>query len=169
LINTKDLHYLLEEEKYSGYQTLYASYYKSLFRKYIEEKLFKICFEHEKYLFSHAGFTKTWCKNNKINGQITSFCEDVNKFLYEDINIFRFTPGKKDECHGDEICQGPMWVRPKSLKEDGIAGYTQVVGHTMQKELSITDSKFIFVDTLETSKEFLLIHKHGMSVAKVNL
>ena len=61
-----------------------------------------------------------------------------------------------------------MWVRPKSLKEDGIAGYTQVVGHTMQKELSITDSKFIFVDTLETSKEFLLVHKHGMSVAKVN-
>ena len=43
--------------------------------------------------------------------------------------VFNFRAGKRYSAYGDDITQGPLWVRPTSLMEDGL-DYIHVIGHT---------------------------------------
>lgn len=152
LFGNHDFHYIVDGQTYSGYQETYSHQIKHIIKENLEHM--QMCFIHEKYLFVHAGVTKTWCENNDIDmNQLESSINDL--FTYQPYR-FRFTFGKYHNVYGDEICQTPIWVRPKSLLEDRIDYYIQVVGHTQQKKLIITDD-IILIDTLEDSGEFLQI------------
>lgn len=88
-----------------------------------------IAYECDGWVISHAGFTKTWMRNHNLQT-----VEDVNKAFheknddgtYKNLNIFQFDGW---EPYGDNITQGPTWVRPYSLWKDAFFKY-QVVGHT---------------------------------------
>ena len=74
--------------------------------------------------------------------------------------------------YGDNIWQNPTWVRPRSLMKDSKdLGYIQVVGHTTQNQIDIegksTNSKYFFIDTLETSGEYLIIEDGEVTAGKV--
>jgi hypothetical protein len=60
---------------------------------------------------------------------------------------------------GDDITQSPLWVRLPSLFQDGLDGYTFVVGHSTLKELTITD-RMIGIDTLGVTGEYLIIENN---------
>lgn len=103
------------------------------------------------YLFTHAGVTKTFCQEQKIDTD--NLVESLNEHLIHKPNVFNFRLGKNYSAYGDDINQGPLWVRPISLLDDGL-DYIHVVGHTAKMlvtELlddSGPDYGCILVDTL---------------------
>jgi hypothetical protein len=151
LIGNHDYHYLSVGETYSGFNPHYAM---GIEHDYLRPNLdlFKICHREGEFLFSHAGFTRTWVKDLKIN--IDNIDSEVNDFWKYKQHVFgwRRNPAKKmsayTDHYGDNIWQGPLWVRPDSLNADKIYGYTQVVGHTEMSGIKYRDGVY-YIDALE--------------------
>jgi hypothetical protein len=151
LIGNHDYHYLPVWETYGGFNPTYAA---GIELDYLKPNLdlFKICHTENQFLFSHAGFTRTWVKDLKIN--IDNIDSEVNDFWKYKQHVFgwRRNPAKKMSAHtdsyGDNIWQGPLWVRPDSLNADKIYGYTQVVGHTEMSGIKYRDGVY-YIDALE--------------------
>jgi hypothetical protein len=102
-----------------------------------------------------------------------------------DLNeLFKYKPKAFEfngfDGHGDNTTQTPIWIRPrslmqsnkkhaKSLKKD----YIQIVGHTGMRRLDLTGSdkftggRYYFVDTMETTGEYLIIENDALSVGSV--
>ena len=164
LCGNHDYHYLrTTNETYSGYQQWQKTDIQELLHPAIDEGLLQMCFTYDNLLFCHAGITKTWCKNNLI--QEDSIEESVNDLFKFKPTSFRFTRGKNYSPYGDDVEQSPIWVRPKSLLKDRIEGFIQVVGHTSQDKLIITDD-VILIDTLGSSNEYLIYDNSKLSVGK---
>lgn len=152
LFGNHDYHYLRGvEERYSGYQNIHSVDIGEMLHGAIDNNLIKMCHIEDKFLFTHAGVTKTWCKNWHIDKD--SIEDNLNDLLKHKPDSFKF---QGNNIYGDNITQSPIWVRPRSLHQDAIKGYVQVVGHTQQDELIITDHT-ILIDCLDTSGEYLEI------------
>ncbi len=83
--------------------------------------------------------------------------------MYDNPEALEFKNIDNSSDNGDNIYQSPIWVREESLKQDSIAHYTQIVGHTKQPHIKILD-QFIFIDTLSTSKEYLCIENQTVYI-----
>ena len=111
-------------------------------------------------MFSHAGVTNTWCENNSIN--LDNVEEGINQLLVYRPHMFQFKSGPRKDQYGDDITQGPFWVREQSLKEDGLKDYIHIVGHSSSEDiifnLSEPETNYIIIDTLvnNTYLEMLL-------------
>jgi hypothetical protein len=151
LLGNHDYHYLSIGETYSGFNSTYAM---GIEHDYLKPNLdlFKICHREGEFLFSHAGFTRTWVKDLKIN--IDNIDSEVNDFWKYKQHVFgwRRNPAKKmsayTDHYGDDIWQGPLWVRPNSLDADKIKGYVQVVGHTEGDKIKYKNNVY-YIDALE--------------------
>ncbi len=159
LLGNHDFHYLpFAQEKYGGYQHFFAAdIYESL-KPAVDEKLLNVCMLFGKYLISHAGLTRTWCRNNSI--PLKNPVEATNTLLYTRPEAFRFSPGPIMEPTGDEPEQGPLWVRPYSLSQDYLQGFVQVVGHTQHPSITHLPHA-IFTDVLGFSPKYLTINEKG--------
>lgn len=134
----------------SGHQSGHILEIRNLLEQNLD--IIDLAFECDGWVFSHAGFSDTWIKSIKkcfhsifdvdgyewtetdfsvdfINRQFHSFSHspEDDYFFYEFDELLDwygfFSPS------GDEISQGPLWIRPESLLQD--AYYPkQVVGHT---------------------------------------
>lgn len=117
-----------------------------------------MCCINDKYLFSHAGVTKTWCTNNEVD--LNNLEQSINDLFKFKPNSFKFTMGDNFDNSGDDICQTPVWVRPMSLMKDKLDGFTFVVGHTTVKQIDVSKASeynLIMIDALGTSGEYLEI------------
>jgi hypothetical protein len=68
---------------------------------------------------------------------------------------FDFRSGRNFDKYGDDITQGPLWVRLPSLSMDKLPGFIQVVGHTRQKEIkgcNFLYDDIVCIDALEWGK-----------------
>ncbi|NDC77311.1 MAG: hypothetical protein EBZ67_05505 [Chitinophagia bacterium] len=86
---------------------------------------------------------------------------------------FRLRPADFDFCgdepHGDDITQGPLWIRPKSLVMSTLGTLSrevvQVFGHTPTRSIThlsqMTMDAFFDIDCLGTSREYLVITGAG--------
>jgi hypothetical protein len=131
------------------------------------------------YLFTHAGVSPVFM--DQVFGENDWSKENVVVDLNE---MFRYKPRAFDfngfEATGDSTTQTPIWIRPRSLmsankkhpkglKKD----YTQVVGHTAMKELDLVNSdkftggRYYFIDTMETSGQYLIIEDGKLSVNSI--
>ncbi len=166
LFGNHDYHYLKTvEETYSGFQRWYKTDIAEMLHKAIDEELIQMCYIYNKYLFSHAGVTKTWLKNTGyIDDQLDLYINDL--FKYKPL-AFKFTKGENQSSYGDDICQSPIWVRPNSLHNDCLDDYVQIVGHTAQHEIKIIEDKIALIDTLGTSGEFLCIKDEKMLIQRL--
>lgn len=140
LIGNHDLeNYWLRCNKCSGFQPLVYETYHSIFEE--NKDLIKLAVKYDDWVFSHAGFTKTWveCTISRFKfrfGEDTDFellsndpVEMSNKMLQEKIS-FPFEYSESDfSCYGESVKQGPLWVRPTSLMKEPFYE-KQVVGHT---------------------------------------
>lgn len=180
LFGNHDYHYLrTTAEHYSGFQQWHKTDIQELLHKAIDENLLQMCCVFWNYLFVHARVTKTWCKANGIN--MNDVERSINDLFKYKPNSFRFTAGENGSVYGDDICQTPIWVRPKSLYTDKISNYIQVVGHTTQDWISglngsrkiytagrtVETSGVIFIDTLGTSGEYLQIIDETPSATRI--
>jgi len=121
------------------------------------------------YLFTHAGVSPVfmdqvfgkdgWSKENVVVDLNELFKYKPRAFLFNGL-----------ESSGDNACQTPIWIRPRSLmsvnkKHDkGLKkDYIQIVGHTQMRRLDLegsdkfTGGRYYFVDTMDTSGDYLII------------
>jgi hypothetical protein len=156
LLGNHDYHYLKGVyESYSGYKAFRALDINEVLQPAVDSGLVQMCFTHDKYVFTHAGVTKTWSSTYNVN--LDNLQESINQLFLENIGAFRFEMGNNFDQSGDDVTQPPIWVRIPSLLTDKINDITYVIGHTTLKELTITDN-LIGIDTLGTSGEYLEIN-----------
>ncbi len=125
----------------SGHQSNKASLIKKLLTNNLD--IIDLAFECDGYIFSHAGFSKTW-----IQSVLKISCADNSEWSIDFINSlwhkislnpndgkFNYEFEELLDWHGfisasgNEVTQGPLWIRPESLLKDSYYK-TQVVGHT---------------------------------------
>lgn len=160
LIGNHDYHYMKGvTDRYSGYQRFANIDIQIALEYALDQSLLQVCKTIDNYIFSHAGFTSTWSTDNFTKDVFTS-CEAFEKWVNKAFVIhpeqFKFSGWNG---YGDDITQGPLWVRPMSLQLDSISidNSVQVVGHTQQKNGLLISTPFIFIDCLHTTGEFLVI------------
>ena len=156
-------------DRYSGYQHGKAMEIGYEIQK--NKDLFQMAYRHNNYLFTHAGVTTTWY------GYAIKFCDmDVTGNVDEVINeVFKYRPHlfcfNGIDGTGDDVTQSPIWVRPRSLVTDAYSNYTQVVGHTGIRYISLknppinNDGHLIMIDALGgKNAEYLIIDDDMTSV-----
>jgi hypothetical protein len=150
-IGNHDYHYMrgVLNERYSGYQDRHHSMIGEILEANMD--LLKVLYiTDDNFILSHAGLSKTFMKRMKRFD--VKVPEDLNGAFLRDRNLFNFDGINN---YGDDVTQGPLWIRPNSLYRDAIAGYSQIVGHTELeaiREIEIDEKKkcsvkLIFIDT----------------------
>lgn len=170
LLGNHDYHYLEGvSQRYSGYQTWQKTDIGILLKEALKSDLIKMCHVEDRYLFTHAGVTNTWCKgnlpDNSLDGLSLKLEHQINQIFKYRQSYFGFV--HSSDIYGDDPRQSPIWVRPNSLIRDKIDGFIQVVGHTMQTSLELDESCVVLIDTLGTSKEYLVIEDQELIVKKI--
>ena len=79
--------------------------------------------EEQKLLFSHAGVSDVWLKEQEIND-----IHEINNI--EPCEKFGFISNRFSDYYGESVTQPPVWIRPAALIQCYHKGYTQIVGHT---------------------------------------
>lgn len=166
LFGNHDYHYLKgHDDHYSGYQGFFAIDFQIAVEKAVKEKLVQACHKEGDFLFVHAGLTKTWCNNQGVSTDPDKIVDEVNKLFIENRLAFAFNPYQvirgAPSNYGDDVEQGPFWVRQESLSTDMANNLTQVVGHTMMDRIDVR-SRIIGIDTLWQGK-YLTLTKVGES------
>jgi hypothetical protein len=91
--------------------------------------------------------------------------DSLNQILIYKPHLFGFKSGDRRDKYGDDVTQGPLWVREKSLQEDGLKDYVHIVGHSSSDEiifnLSDDGAKYIITDTLRNKKYLEIIIQEG--------
>ena len=169
LTGNHEYHYLKGApmgEMYSGYQHGAAPNIQFALEDAIKEGLLQMCHIEGEYCFTHAGVTKTWCKDNEVD--VKNLEQSINDLFKYKPESFRFN-GR--DGYGDDITQSPIWVRPQSLYNDGLKEYTHVVGHTGVPRINLPKgerSGMILIDALEKSREYLIINDGVPEVGKID-
>lgn len=153
LIGNHDYHYLNWYEHYSGYRSSYASWAKIQLNELRKEKLLQYVYidKINKTIYSHAGVSNTWLKENAkfdINDDNLEFINEMNDMT------FKFTYKGGGDCYGNSWYSSPIWIRPEALKLDMYAGdnnikWVQIVGHTHYNNPQIFKNKFQISNTQE--------------------
>lgn len=164
LIGNHELHYIPQiGDRYSGFLSYALFDYSQLLLPAIKNGLIKAAYSYENLLFTHAGVSKTWCDNNNVINDDT-MVQQLNDLLLYTPGVFKFKSGVNRSEYGDDICQSPLWIRPKSLTEDMIDDYIQIVGHTSQESIKINNNLII---TDNINKEYLIYDDGVFSVGNV--
>lgn len=121
----------------------------------IKDDLIQACYVHEDIVFTHAGLSTTWLHNVGYSYTTARLDEFVNSLFKYKPHQFKFTRGSNHSNTGDDICQGPLWIRPFSLHNDCIDNYLQVVGHTPQTDI-VFKGGTIFINSLSVRKYLLI-------------
>ena len=179
LIGNHDHHYFPEigYTGTSGYQSRIAPSITQV----IDENRhhLQMAYGFDKYLFTHAGVSPVFM--DQVFGENDWSVENVVVDLNE---LFRYKPMAFEfngfDAYGDNTTQTPIWIRPRSLmsankkhKKSLRKDYIQIVGHTQMKRLDLeggdkfTGGRYYFVDTMETSGDYLIIEDNKLRVNSV--
>jgi hypothetical protein len=131
-LGNHDYQYLGEVagQLYSGYQERHFCEIYTILEKNID--LLKVVYvTHDNYIISHAGVS-AWFMDRMRQAGVMDI-EGINEVFIRDRNILNFN-GRNP--YGDDITQGPLWIRPRALERQPVAGYSQIVGHTEMAEIT---------------------------------
>lgn len=144
LLGNHDHHYIVNDQRYSGYQTFGKFDINEILTQNLS--LFEIAFRFNNIVFSHAGISKTWLSNNELDSDIN--VEQINELYVTKPKAFNFTGY---DWTGEDPQQGPLWIRIPALVKDLPTRDVQIFGHTFQKNGIYDDisHNIICVDTLE--------------------
>jgi hypothetical protein len=179
LIGNHDHHYFPEigYTGTSGYQNRIAP----SITKVIDENRhhLQMAYGFGEFLFTHAGVSPVFM--DQVFGENDWSVESVVVDLNE---LFRYKPKAFEfngfDAYGDNTTQTPIWIRPRSLmsankkhKKSLRKDYIQIVGHTGMKRIDIdgsdkfTGGRYYFIDTMETSGDYLVIQDNNINVNSV--
>ena len=175
LIGNHDHHYFPEigDTGTSGYQTLLAPSIQFIIDENREH--LQMAYQMGDFLFSHAGVSSVFMDNvYGVGGwKVESIADDLNEMYKYKPKTFIFNGFNP---YGDDECQTPIWIRPRSLmkanKDTLRTKVIQIVGHTSQNQIDVkgkaTGGRYYFIDTLGTSGEFLIIEDSMVTSNTVN-
>ena len=148
LLGNHDYHYIYNTS-YSGYSYITKSLAQPLITKAIQDGDLNIIHIHDNIVFSHAGISEFWL--NKV-AQLT----DIHDITFDKIKLSVLDWNGLYGCnpYGDTISNSPIWIRPKSLNDNKVRDYVQVVGHTPSKKI-VSHNDIWICDTLPN--EYLTI------------
>jgi predicted MPP superfamily phosphohydrolase len=179
LIGNHDHHYF-PEIGYTGTSGYQAGVGHSITQVIDENRHhLQIAYGFENYLFTHAGVSPVFM--DQVFGENDWSIENVVVDLNE---LFRYKPMAFEfngfDAYGDNTTQTPIWIRPRSLmsankkhKKSLRKDYIQIVGHTGMKRIDIdgsdkfTGGRYYFIDTMETSGDYLIIEDNKLRVNSV--
>jgi predicted phosphodiesterase len=166
LIGNHDHHYF-PEIGYSG-----TSGFQNKMSVYINQTIqdnrnhLQMAYKTDGFLFTHAGVSQVFMDNTfGINKwDVDNIDQELNDLFKYKPKLFEFF-GR--ESSGDDMCQTPIWIRPRSLmranKDSEIKNkYIQVVGHTKVMQIDIKalsiGGRYYFIDCLDTSGQYMVIN-----------
>jgi hypothetical protein len=177
LLGNHDIHYFPEisDKRTAGYQYNHAYQISDTIDR--TRNHLRMAHQIDNILFTHAGFSPVWLESifgegyKLTDGQTyADLINDIWKYKPNTFCFFAPNRGPYSD-YGDDVFQSPVWIRPKSLQKasKGLRKeIIQVVGHTAQNKIDIkgksTGGRYYYVDTLETSGEYLVIEDGVMSV-----
>jgi hypothetical protein len=131
------------------------------------------------FLCTHAGVSPVFMDQvfGSDDWSIESVVVDLNELFKYKPKAFEFNGF---DSSGDNTTQTPIWIRPgslmssnkkhkKGLKKD----YIQIVGHTAMRRIDLkgsnqfTGGRYYFIDTMETSGDYLVIQDNQLTVNSV--
>lgn len=164
----------------SGYQFKMAPSIKEVVREW-KPKL-QMAYRFDDILCTHAGVSTDFMNgvfgiDGWSEGNIVELLNEQWKYKPKTFQFgaaVSITRVRYLEPHGDNTEQSPIWIRPKSLMRSNKTGLKkqliQVVGHTAQRNIDIkgmaTGGRYYFIDTLETSGEYLIYEDGKFSVGQ---
>jgi predicted phosphodiesterase len=154
-IGNHDLAYLTGQ-RCSGYQREHKKAIKEILLKNLDR--LNVVYRHGDWLFSHAGFSKLWMKEQGLQNP-----ESANGLLRRRPSALGWVG---PDMFGDNPDESPVWIRPNSLIMNGVDGFNQCAGHTEikpelePKGIVQSGNKYLFVDT-EGHNEFATIEVSG--------
>lgn len=164
LIGNHDYHYFPEigSNGTSGYQTRLAPAISMLIQE--NRQNLQLAYSFDDVLCTHAGVSEVFL--DQVLGYKTW---NVNKIVENLNELFVHKPKSFDfngfEPTGDNQSQTPLWIRPRSLvpaSKNIRKIFYQVVGHTQLRYMDIESThkwaggKYFFIDTMNTSGEYLV-------------
>lgn len=157
LLGNHDTQYIIKGERYSGYQPDGALDIAIAIENALSEGLVQLMHIEDDYMFTHAGLTQVWTDTYGLD--LNKIEEEVNMLFENNRDAFRFS--SSDSSGSGESCfQSPVWVRPLSLVANFAGDWTQVVGHTTQKNIQYYEGKepikLILIDAIDIG-EYLVI------------
>lgn len=166
LIGNHDHHYFqsVGQQSTKGYQPIYAVSISFILEN--NKHLMQMAYMQDNLLFTHAGVTQTFM--NDVFGtdwEISKIADDLNELWQYKPQAFCFWG---QDHSGDDKCQGPIWVRPRSLIADSgriARKLIQIVGHTHTDDLQIT-GRHIFIDCL-FGGWYLIIENSKFKIGKI--
>lgn len=172
LIGNHDLSYWpgINGAAVSGYQHEHAAKIREVLLENADH--LQMAYDDGSFLYSHAGVGKQWLETNGWDGA-ESIADFVNKVWKESPLTFEFTGFERT---GDSTSQTPVWIRPASLIKTWQKDKnkpTQVFGHTTVTKIDFETfnkfggGKFILIDALGSSGEYLIITDGELSVGKI--
>lgn len=133
LIGNHDYHYMRNSvSQFSGFRGELKLAQQDLLEELVRNDMMQVCYKDgQNRLYSHAGISKSWCEDHFTDGiNLEYIDQDINNLFKEDLYAFNFKYKISSNSYGDNIYQGPLWIRPNSLYTDAIEGVDQIVGHT---------------------------------------
>lgn len=175
LIGNHDHHYF-PEIGYTG-----TSGYQHVGRYDIEHVInenrehLQIAYQFDKYLFTHAGVSQIFMDQifGKDGWSLDNISQELNELFKHKPHAFTFNGV---DGYGYDVYQTPIWIRPTSLikanKDSEIKKkYIQIVGHTkvlkIDKKGKATGKKYYFVDTFDTSNEYMIIINNKLTFKSI--
>jgi predicted MPP superfamily phosphohydrolase len=136
-----DTSYFLKEHC-SGFQPLHKIEICSMLNR--NQFHLRSIVEYDGWLFAHGGVSEQWMKKCGIKD-----IHNINNLFMERPNFFRWVG---PNSFGNNLAEGPFWIRPEALIKTAVAGYNQVLGHTelsdSPKSLkSDNDTTLLFIDS----------------------
>lgn len=124
-------------------------------------KLFKVAYQRENHIISHAGITNKWYRKFS-NHRVIKGMSDENETVAELVNkvektVHRWLLHQAGSSRGGEGAGGITWADRKELIADMLDGYHQIVGHTVVPKPEFvleTGKSSMFIDVLDTMTYF---------------
>lgn len=175
LIGNHDYHYF-QDIGYTGTSGYQAGVAPNI-TQIIEENRhhLQMAYSFDGFLFTHAGVSPVFMNQvfSKNKWKVNNVANDLNELWKHKPKSFGFNGY---ESSGDNVCQTPIWIRPKSLMYSNKSAnpkynlnkiYIQIVGHTNMDQIDNKNNGYWFVDTLQTSKEYLTIKDEIVKINKL--
>ena len=161
LLGNHDIGYIYPSETWcSGHRFSMRNSLWKLFKEH--KKLFKICVQYDKYVFSHAGFTKEFIQSNLL-----TLPEEIHWCFQDRVNAMLRNKKQRKELFavsssrwGRSPYPWPLWADRTDTWNNGIRSVfgkdiIQIVGHSKVQSILVNpNNSVIYCDCLDTTQIF---------------
>ncbi len=147
LIGNHDLQYI-GGVRCREYSLKLASLVVNQLMEVIRDGRMQVCVQYGEYLFSHAGISTVWMRNNGFKTW-----RDVNKAFWISPLCVDFVNKINADIYGNDTFQSPLWIRPAALADVLFPDCRQVIGHSTLDRIYVGEA--IVTDT--DGKEYVVI------------